>query len=336
MSFVNKYYIAIPAYNEENTIEKCLLSIKSAKKICKKYNLIGTYICLNGCTDNTSDVVKRLQKENPSLKIKILTSQRRGMNYALNKIMDTLTKNEAIIIKVDADTEVDSRAFQIILNELEKHPELKIVGGQPIAKKYTGSNVYKKILSRVLDIRSHYPESQVAVKDVTEFHPFSQTDPQPLLSPNFEKRSRIYFHGRFYALRNKKIWDVPGHRIGDDTYLTLSVYKRFKKNSIRIRYDACCYYHPSTSLKTHWKVYKRIFLDTYTLFKLPQFNKMNEIIGKEAVKLDWAYIQTPPPQVKLYFIFYWLIKQIESILFNLMPKKYKPKVWSYKSKPKLQ
>lgn len=327
----NKYYIAIPAYNEEQAIANCLGSIDRASRFAGlKFILETTFICLNGCTDNTEAVVKKFVQNLPELKIKILYSAK-GMNRALNKIMNSLLDDSLPIIQIDADTIAEEKSFLVLLMELEKHSRLQIVGGYPQALNYQGKNLYKKFLGKVLDVRSRWPYSQIAVNDVLEFHKVVNTDPQPGTSPEFERKSRIYFHGRFYALRNKKIWDVPANRIGDDTYLTLSVYKRFGPNCIRIRYDAICYYQPTTSLIQHWKIYKRIHYDVKMLVGLSTFQGLKKIKSLEKVKLNWSYIYTLALKVQFYFLCYFVIKAIEEILFKLFPG-YSKKLWLYKQK----
>lgn len=326
-----KYYIIIPAYNEEKTIGKCFDSILGVVSKAKpKFCLEQTFVCINGCTDETERVVKKYQQSYPNLKIKILHSPK-GMVRALCKIIDSIPSSLLPIIKLDADTVVDPKSFQILLKELEKHTELQIVGGQPVAFSYQGKNLYKKFLANVLDVRSRHPMSQVAAHDVTKFHRVAENDPQSTIPPSYEKQSRIYFHGRFYVLRNKHIWRVPPDRIGDDTYLALDIYKHFGPDSIRIRYDALCYYYPSTSIISHWKAYKRIFCDTYTLFRLPEFRDMKDFISLEQVKLDWGYINKLPIKLRFYFFCYSAIKGIENILFKISPK-YTEDLWAYNCK----
>jgi glycosyltransferase involved in cell wall biosynthesis len=47
----NKLFFAIPIYNEENNIEKCIKSLnKDSLSLNKK---IKTFLCLNGCLDNS-------------------------------------------------------------------------------------------------------------------------------------------------------------------------------------------------------------------------------------------------------------------------------------------
>jgi len=328
---LNKYYIAIPAYNEEKAIGVCLDAIYQAAQFAiSKFKLRATYICLNGCTDNTEAVIKNKKQEIPALNIQLLQSAK-GMNRAIGKIIESLPNKSCPIIQIDADTVVDQKAFFILLTEFTKHPILQIVGGYPRAYYYQGKNLYKKFLSNVLDIRSRWPLSQIATNDVSNIHKIADLDSQPNIPLEFEKRSKIYFHGRFYALRNQKVWDVPAEQIGDDTYLTLSVYKRFGPNSIRIRYDAICYYRPTTSLIQHWKIYKRIHYDIKTLFNLPVFQEMQNFKSLEKTKLNWSYINTLPIKIRLFFICYTIIKFIENILFKIFPK-YSEKLWVYDEK----
>ncbi len=328
---MNRYYLAIPAYNEEQTIGNCLESLEKARKLAlPKFNLEKTYICLNGCTDQTKRVVEKYRQKLLELKIEILNSPK-GMNRALNKIINSVPNNFYPIIKVDADVLVKEKAFLILLTELEKHPGLQIVGGQPEALPFRGKNFYKKFLTNILDIRSRWPYSQISANDVSEFHRITEIDPQASVPPGFEKKSRIYFHGRFYALKNKIVWDVPEDRIGDDTYLTLSVYKRFGPNSIRIRYDAIVYYQPTVSLIQHWKTYKRIHYDVKTLMTLSNFRALEKIKNLEKVKLDWSYIKTLSVKVQFYFLCYSIIKFIEKLLFKFSSQ-YSEKLWVYDKK----
>lgn len=330
---IKEYYIATPAYNESRNIGAYFRSVVRAVRFGNsQFTLMGIYICVNGCTDDTKVLIQRYSKRYPFLKVRLLESDK-GMNRALDRIMEEVQQENTPIVKIDADVRVDNKSIAILIRELQDHPNLQVVGAHPQARYYKGKNLYKRILTHILDVRSRYPLSQIAVYDVSKFHQTAVTSPQPLVPVYFELRSRIYFHGRFYAIRNKQLWRVPPTRIGDDTYLTLDVYNRFGYDSIRLRYDAVCTYNPSTSLRFHWRVYKRIFCDTYTLSDLPEFNnqKIREILKMEAVKLDWKYIRSLPLSVQLSFHAYNLIKKVNHFLFKLSPK-YSDSLWTYKVK----
>lgn len=328
-----KYYIAIPAYNEAGNLSKFFPSlIRAVGEAKANYELEQIYICVNGCTDNTLEIIQQYKNKFPKLKIKILESEK-GMNRALCRIMEAIPSIKYPIVKTDADVRLDKNAILILLTELTNHKKLLIAGGHPKAEDYKGKNILRYLATNILDIRSRHPESQIASFDVKDFHQVAIENPQYSVSQEFELKSRIYFHGRLFALRNKSLWRVPENRIGDDTYLTLDIYKRFGKGTIRIRYDANCFYKPSRSLIGHWKVYKRIFCDTYTLFQLPEFqdSRLQEIIKKEKVELDWNYIKTLSFETHLYFVCYSFIKNTFNILFRISPK-YTDSLWTYKVK----
>jgi len=327
-----KYYIATPAYNESGSLSNYFKAMLRAVHYAQNYELAKTYICANGCTDNTVELIKKYTKRHPELKIELLHSKK-GMNRALCKIIETIQNKSLPTVKIDADVKVDRKAISILLDELNNNKELQIVGGHPLAEDYKGLNPIRHLMTNILDVRSRHPMSQIAVNDVSMFHKLALTDPQPTVSTEFEMKSRIYFHGRLYALRNKEVWNAPANRIGDDTYLTLDTYKRYGYGSIRLRYDAKCYYHPSRSLIGHWKVYKRIFCDTYTLFELPEFQskRLKNTIDKEKVRLDWSYIMSLQLQDQLYFVLYSIVKHIFNYMFKLSPK-YSDELWTYKTK----
>jgi len=59
--------------------------------------------------------------------------------------------------------EIDNKSLNIILKELEKHKKLFAVGAFPIAKKYQGFSLWKKLLDNVLNILSrHHPMSEIS------------------------------------------------------------------------------------------------------------------------------------------------------------------------------
>ncbi|MBU1200685.1 glycosyltransferase [Patescibacteria group bacterium] len=327
------YYIATPAYNEAKNIGPFVRSLIPAVRRAKpSYTLLNTYICVNGCTDNTDNLIKNYIRLYPSLKIKLLHCPK-GMNRAISKIISEIPNVNFPVVKIDADVRVKKDSLLILLGQLSKHPSLQIAGAYPRARDYKGKKLYKRILGKILDVRSRYPQSQVSVYDVKKFHKVALIDPQPGIPVKFELNSRIYFHGRFYAMRNKTLWRVPPERIGDDTYLTLDIYKRFGYNSIRLMYNAVCTYLATTSIKFHWKVYKRIFCDTYTLFDLPEFKnqKIQELKRLESVKLDWKYIRTLPFTTQICFRVYFMIKKFFSFWFHRSPN-YHDKLWTYKEK----
>jgi len=98
------FSIIIPVYNEEELIEKNLYALRNflnANKH-KDYEII---IANNGSTDKTVEIVEKLSKKEP--KIKLLSVEERGVGLAFRKAV--LSSNYENIISVDMDlsTELD-------------------------------------------------------------------------------------------------------------------------------------------------------------------------------------------------------------------------------------
>ena len=69
-----KLSIIIPAYNEGKRIEKTLKDYLGYRWKCP----IELLIVLNGCTDNTLDIVKKFSKKDPRIKYKNLEEASKG------------------------------------------------------------------------------------------------------------------------------------------------------------------------------------------------------------------------------------------------------------------
>jgi len=100
--------VAIPAYNEQNTIKGCILSI--LEQISTSDEII---VLLDGCTDRTSDIVKTI--ENKHVQVRLIQTERRGKASSLN-IIHKLAKGK-IIVQTDGDVWVEQNAIK----ELIKH-----------------------------------------------------------------------------------------------------------------------------------------------------------------------------------------------------------------------
>lgn len=90
--------VGIPAYNEEQNISTIIKTILRQKEI--NFVLENIYIVCDGCTDNTVEIVSKLSRNNPKIK---LTNRniRSGKVGALNKIYE-INKSD-YILTVDAD-----------------------------------------------------------------------------------------------------------------------------------------------------------------------------------------------------------------------------------------
>lgn len=300
MRSINHYFIILAAYNEEYTLRSSFLAVRDAIEFYREKSggkvEANVIICHNGCTDKTPEVAAAIKKEYSRKHIIIdVISSEKGMVVAQNACVQRIRGKtkwvKSPVIFIDADVLMKKDVIYIFFNQFNKHPKLKAVGAQPVPVPYRGWRPNKLIWDKVLNCRAYFPKSEIAVNAVQEFHPYADGDPQKI-GADFEKRSKIYFHGRCFALRDNRLWDVPSNRIGEDTYLDRSIHNRFGPGSIRHMYDANVLFYPMTSIKDFLKTYYRIYEDIATLKqKYSQFQKVREF---SKTKLDWRYIKALP------------------------------------------
>ncbi len=326
-----KLYFAIPVYNEENNLKRCINSLYM-DTLSLDYNL-KTFICLNGCTDDSKKIALDLQKKYSSLNIKILESKKGKLN-AQEKIIKNIYSKKDYIIFLDADIEIKKGCIKKLILELDKHKKIMIVGAIPIAREYMGKNLWKKLISQILNIRSKHPYWEKSKYSVKEYHPYVLSDAQHKnTNPSHELQSKIFFHGRMFALRSILVWAKPSKKsgvVGDDTFLSDNTLYKYGKGSIRNRYDAMVYYKPFTSLLYHYRVYKRVYYDLKNLGNsYPKFRKIRKL---SKLEIDKNYFNNQNKKVKLVFYLYDLIRKIEKFLFKYSFEKDPAKIWYYNKK----
>ncbi len=323
---MKEIYFCLPVHNEEKNLKKCIISIENAIKIIPHYH-IKTFICLNDCKDKSKEVAFYCKKKYPSLNIKILKSKKGKLN-AQEKVLSYIPPNK-ILFFIDSDTEINNKSLNIILKEFEKHKKLLAVGAFPLAKKYSGFNLWKKFLDNILNIRSRHPMSEISKLNVEKYHHLTKIDTQKInTSKKHELKSKIFFHGRMFALRSKKYWNKPSKNkkvVGDDSYLPDYIIYNYGKNRIRIRYDAMVYFNPFVSLKKHYIAYKRIYFDLKNLKEnFPEFKDIRE---HSELILDKDYVKNQNILTRFYFSTFGLIRKIEKLLFRFSLEKDPHKIW---------
>ena len=340
-----KIFICSPAYNEENNLRSFVASLKKScesatKKLSSEFGLLPWFevlICANGCTDNTEDVAKILiqQLSSQNFRIQLLRSAKGVVNAQRKCVRRLLSRGykKNLVFFIDADVIAGEDTIYKLLRQMILHPSLKATGAHPVPVQLRTRSIYRNLLRRVLNCRSYFPKSEIAIKYAPEFHPFARSDPQ-LVGPNFEEKSKIYFHGRCFVLRDVSIWDADSEAIGEDTYLDRSIHFRFGPGMVRVLYDANVYFVPLTSLRDYFGTYFRIYIDLKRLkLRHPEFNVCREY---SKTKLDWHYIKSLPLPDQLAFVAYAAVRYIFWKLFRLLyginPNSAPP--WEYDSKPK--
>lgn len=325
LDHTSEYVIIMPAYNEAQSIGHALDAVRIAANQTS-HRLARVLICLNGCTDDTERVINRFSK---TLPITILKSQQ-GYRTALNKLFHHAKRHyfSAKIVKLDADTVVQPDALSLLLNQLDMHPSLQIVGGHPLPRFSPTLRPVQRVFARTFSLRSLYPKAQIAVDDVQQYHPYAVIDPQPGLGDD-EMRLKPYFHGRIWVARSSAILSkISDTIIGDDVYLAACIYRSFGPGSIRVLYAANVLCAPNHSPKRHWMVYKRIHEDKLRVESIPQYTKIQQA---QHTTLDWRYIfKEVKPTDRLLFVLYWAISCAEELTFRHTT--YRDSFWHYKNK----
>lgn len=319
------YVVIIPAYNEESTIVDSLDAIVAAAKHAPGHHLEKIIVCLNGCTDATEEIVNNWS--NGPLKI---IRSRPGYINAMNCLLRyarTYHSDDAMI-KTDADSKVDLRAFSVLLTQLQSHPDLIVVGGHPAPIKTKNPMSYRGVMGKIMSIRSRRPEAEITTTDTSRFHPYAIIDPIPELRGR-EKKLKVYFHGRLWCARtSSSIPVLPADVIGDDVYLPGWLLSQYGPSSIRLDYRAKVHFHPNDSLIRHWKVYRRIHEDRNIVYHIKDFDEYAKACP---LKLDWAYIfQHCSLDERLCFLAYAIIVSIEKLSYRFTS--YSPAYWQYSKK----
>ena len=340
----NPLFICWTAFNEENTLEDSYVSAKKSI-LFSKNKFLGKYkkelhfrgiICHNGCTDKTPEIADKISSDSEEyFRVDVLKSER-GMVKAQQKCIDYIKKAnklESPVLFLDADCLIDEKALFMMIEELKKHKKLKIVGGQPTPLRYKGLNPYKRLLDNILNFRAYHPSSEIAVNPNKSYHAYARIDPQ-YLGANFEEKSKIYFHGRFFMMRNVKCWDVKKDFGAEDIYLGRSINFKYGPGSIRMLYHANVFFSPILSLFDYYKIYLREFKFLDQLRKShPEFE---EIRNYSKTKMDLKYRKRLSLIDKIYFDLHNFLR---FIVYNLSKKGIfftcGKNIWSYESKSKL-
>tara|TARA_Y100000816_G_scaffold283807_1_gene261123 strand:+ start:2186 stop:3136 length:951 start_codon:yes stop_codon:yes gene_type:complete len=176
---MKKILIAVPCFNEEETIAKCLSNLINEKSNIKDY-LVEILVVNDGSTDSTHDILKTFNEE-----IIVLNSMINcGLSEVFNTIMNfTSNNNFDYVIVYDADNQYPSNEISMLLtNSIEKKSDIEI-GARNFKKtshfsktknflQIVGSSVVSKIL-------------RIKIKDVTSgFRIYSKRAANSLFSNN--------------------------------------------------------------------------------------------------------------------------------------------------------
>ncbi|MBP6869349.1 glycosyltransferase family 2 protein [Candidatus Babeliales bacterium] len=112
--------IVIPAYNEEQRIEKTLLSYFDYFHGCKNLTVLFLVVC-NNCTDQTVEICKRLQKDHPELHFMDLKPGGKGFAVKQGFLKALEYNNLDYIGFVDADMATKPVYFYELIHKIQGH-----------------------------------------------------------------------------------------------------------------------------------------------------------------------------------------------------------------------
>ena len=124
-----RYYIVIPAHNEQELIGLTLDSLISQTVLPAKVVVVN-----DNSTDKTEEIVLNYAKENPFISVVNKTSDAIHMPgskviQAFQKGFETLDSDYDIIVKIDGDLIFPSNYFETIIKHFQSDPKIGMVGG---------------------------------------------------------------------------------------------------------------------------------------------------------------------------------------------------------------
>lgn len=124
-----KYYIVIPAHNEEKYIRLTLQSLAAQTVLPKKVVVVN-----DNSTDTTAEIVLAFAKEYPWITLVNTSSEAIHLPgskviQAFHKGFETLDDNYDIIVKLDADLILPDNYFETIINHFQSDATIGMVGG---------------------------------------------------------------------------------------------------------------------------------------------------------------------------------------------------------------
>ena len=124
-----KYYIIIPAHNEESFLSLTLQSIIEQTILPTKIVVVN-----DNSTDKTAEIALAFAENNPTITLVNKTSEAIHLPgskviQAFNKGLETVDDNYDFIVKADADLIFPKNYFETIINHFKSDDKIGMVGG---------------------------------------------------------------------------------------------------------------------------------------------------------------------------------------------------------------
>ena len=157
--------IIIPAYNEQNRIEGTLRGYNSFFSALKEKNQLdySLIVVINGCVDNTAEVVTKIARELGN--IRMLDLKKAGKGYAIREgFAYALQQPSTLIGFVDADMATAPEQFYRLVQNMESFDgviasrymkDSVITPPRPKFKRWGSKLIYEPLVRMVLGLRYH-------------------------------------------------------------------------------------------------------------------------------------------------------------------------------------
>jgi glycosyltransferase involved in cell wall biosynthesis len=128
-SLLMKYYVIIPAHNEEKFISFTLQSLENQTQTPTKIVVVNDH-----STDSTASIVAAIAQKNPTIQLVNIESDTIHLPgskviRAFQKGLETLDDNYDILVKADADLIFPSNYFETIIEHFQSDLKIGMVGG---------------------------------------------------------------------------------------------------------------------------------------------------------------------------------------------------------------
>ena len=170
---MDKISVIIPAHNESARIGKTLRAYYQFLNALKQQDIIDfeLLVVLNGCTDDTYEVVQDIQQATGD-EIQILDLEQAGKGLAIIAgFSDALTRDADYIGFVDADMATEPQYFFELYEKMNNHdgviasrymPESKIDPPRPWIKEWGRKLIYNNLVYALFGIK--YVDTQCGAK----------------------------------------------------------------------------------------------------------------------------------------------------------------------------
>ena len=261
-----RFSVIVPVYNVEKYIEKCLNSILN--QTYKDFEII---IVNDGSPDNSQSIVDKYVKNYPEI-IKSYIKENGGLSDARN--FGVKKANGDYLVFVDSDDYINSELLEKLNEEIEKYPDIDIVGYD--------FNIIDNDYNYVETINKPYFSNlngEVAIQKLI------------LGKKYFEPAWGFIYRLSFWKENH---FEYPKGKLHEDLGLTLEVILKAQKVST-INYSGYCYYQSDNSI-TRNKNIINISKERKKAFDiLYHFDRMDNILKagdfpKKAKKFIYSYM----------------------------------------------